>query len=95
MHSVMECTAFIMPLAFGLAHKRANTLELEVVLSVVVRDVLNHAREVLHVVRYKTLFNVCTEDVTEETTEVLVTWVREERTRVSQHTYEAREKTEH
>ena len=58
--------------------KRANTLELEVVLSIVVRNVLNHARDVLHVVWDKTLLKVCTEEVTEETTEVLVTWVREE-----------------
>lgn len=53
-------------------------IELEVVASIVVRDVLYHAREALHVVRKQALLYIIAEEVAEQTTEVLVTWVAEE-----------------
>ena len=53
-------------------------VELEVVASVVVRDVLYHAREALHVVRKQALLYIIAEKIAEQTTEVLVTWVAEE-----------------
>ena len=53
-------------------------VELEVVASVVVRDILYHAREALHIVRKQALLYIIAEEVAEQTTEVLVTWVAEE-----------------
>ena len=70
-------------------------VELEVVASIVVRDVLYHAREALHVVRQQALLNVIAEEIAEQTTEVLVAWVAEERARVGQHTYETAQQTQH
>lgn len=72
-------------------------LELEVILCVVVADVFDH---LLHAgflvagVRDHTVLDVVAEDVTERTTEILMTRVTEERTAVSQHTYHAAQETE-
>ena len=53
-------------------------VELEVVASVVVRDILYHAREALHVVRQQALLYIVAKQVAKQTTEILVTWVAEE-----------------
>ena len=58
-------------------------LELEEVLSVVVADVFNHLVNTLLLVAlewYETCLDVVADEVAEGATEVLVTWVREERT---------------
>ena len=53
-------------------------IKLEVVASVVVRDILYHAREALHVVRQQALLYIVAKQVAKQTTEILVTWVAEE-----------------
>lgn len=53
-------------------------IELEVVASIVVRDILYHTREALHVVRKQALLYIIAEEVAEQTTEVLVTWKNQE-----------------
>ena len=58
-------------------------LELEEFLSVVVANVFNHLVNALLLVAlewYETSLDVVADEVTEGATEVLVTWVREERT---------------
>ena len=70
-------------------------LELEVVFCIVITDILNHAIEALLVVRQQSLLNVVAKQVTEKTTEILMTWIREERTAIGQHTYETAEKTKY
>ena len=50
-----------------------ESIELEVVAGVVVADVLNHAREALHVVWQQTLLNVVAEQIAEQTAEILMT----------------------
>ena len=66
-----------------------NTLELEVVFRVVVADVFYHllnAGAFVADVGDHAVFDVVTEDVTQRTTEVLMTRIREEGTAVGQHT---------
>ena len=55
------------------AWTRRESIELEVVAGVVVADVLNHAREALHVVWQQALLNVVAEQIAEQTAEILMT----------------------
>ena len=73
----------------------ASLIELEIVSCVVVRDVLHHTGEALHIVRQQALLHVIAEKIAEQTTEILVAWIAEERTGVGQHTYEAAQEAEH
>ena len=57
-----------------------QSIELEVVLGIVVRYVLYHAAEHLLIVGQQALFNVVAKDVAEQTAEVLMTRIAEERT---------------
>ena len=52
---------------------RRESIELEVVAGVVVADVLNHAREALHVVWQQALLNVVAEQIAKQTAEILMT----------------------
>lgn len=55
------------------AQTRRESIELEVVAGVVVADVLNHAREALHVVWQQALLNVVAEQIAKQTAEILMT----------------------
>ena len=78
------------------ARKRAVSLiELEVSLGVVVRDILYHTSENLHITWQQTLLYVVAEDITEDTTEILMTRIAQERTRVSEHTYETAQQSKY
>ena len=63
-------------------------IELEVTAGIVIADILYHTRENLMIVGQQTLLNVVTKHITEYTTEILVTWIAEERAAVSKHTHE-------
>ena len=65
-----------------------QSIELEVVLGIVVRYVLYHAAEHLLIVGQQALFNVVAKDVAEQTAEVLMTRIAQERARVCEHTHE-------
>ena len=65
-----------------------QSIELEVVLGIVVRYVLYHAAEHLLIVGQQALFNVVAKDVAEQTAEVLMTRITQERARVCEHTHE-------
>ena len=70
-------------------------LEVKIVLSIVVADVLYHLVEAFHFAcRDFAIFHILTEEVTEGTAEILMARVREERARVGQHTYETAQKSE-
>ena len=61
-------------------------LEPEIILSVVITDVLNHSVKTFLVVRNKSALHIITDEVTQQTTEILMTWIAQERTRVGEHT---------
>lgn len=66
-------------------------LELEVVLCVIVADILYHLAHALLLItceRYDASLDVVAEEVAESAAEILVTWIREERAGVCQHTHE-------
>ena len=64
-------------------------IELEISTSVVVRDVFNHLAQQLTIVGQQALLYIVTQHIAEDTTEILVTWIAEERAAVGKHTYEA------
>ena len=70
-------------------------IELEITLFVVVGDVLYHTRKYLVVVGKKTLLYVVAENVAEQTTEILMTRIAQERAGVGEHSYKATEQTKH
>ena len=74
------------------------SLEVKEILCVVVADILDHLVDALSLitsVRDHAVLDIVTYEVTEDTTEVLMTRIREERTAIGKHTYEAREETEY
>ena len=76
---------------YSLQFRALRWLELEIVLGVVVGDVLNHLVDTLSLiahVRHFAVLDVCSNEVAENTTEILVTRVGEERTGVGEHTHE-------
>ena len=70
-------------------------IELEISTSVVVRDVFNHLAQQLTIVGQQALLYVVTQHIAENTTEILVTWIAQERTAVGQHTYEAAQQAQY
>ena len=70
-------------------------IELEISASVVVRDVFNHLAQQLTVVGQQAFLYVVTQHIAEDTTEILVTWIAQERTAVRQHTNEAAQQAQH
>ena len=70
-------------------------IELEITLGVVVGDVLYHTIKYLVVIGKKTLLYVVAEDVAEQTTEILMTRIAQERAGVGEHSYKTTEQTKH
>ena len=75
--------------------RRRGLVEFKVAAGVVVRDILDHAREDLHVGRQQTALDIVGEQVAEDATELLVARIREERTAVGKHTYETTQQTKY
>ena len=69
-------------------------VELEIVLGVVVGNVLNHTRETFHIVWQQTLLYIVSEQVAEQTSEILMAWVAQERAAVGKHSDEAAEEAQ-
>ena len=69
-------------------------IELEISASVVVADVFNHLAKQFTIVGQQALLYVVTQHVAEDTTEILVTWIAQERAAVCQHSYEATQQTQ-
>ena len=70
-------------------------IEFEIVSCIVVGDILYHAAEYLIVVGQQALLYIISEDVAEQTTEIFMTWITQERTRIGEHSYETAEQTKH
>jgi hypothetical protein len=57
---------------------QAVLIELKVSLCVVIRDIFYHTAENLHIIWKQTLLYVISEDITENTTEILMTRIAQE-----------------
>ena len=67
-----------LPLLLTINKYTSFLVELEIVLCVVVRDILNHTRKALHIVRKQSLFNIVTQEVAKQSSEVLMTRIAQE-----------------
>ena len=66
---------------------RRGLIKIKVSAGIIVRDVFNHADKCFLVVREKALFNVVSENVAEQSSEILMTRIAQERTAICEHTY--------
>ena len=71
------------------------SIKLEVAAGVVVRDILDHAAQNLHVGGQQTALHIVGEEIAENATEVLVTRIAQERAAVGQHAHKTREQAKH
>ena len=70
-------------------------LEIEVSFSVVIRDILHHLMDEVHLALRKfSVLYVLSKKVAEDSAEVLMTRIRQEASRISKHSHETTEKTE-
>ena len=81
--------------AFVFNNNKSKLIEFEIVSCIVVGDILYHATEYLIVVGQQALLYIISEDVAEQTTEIFMTWITQERTRIGEHSYETAEQTKH
>ena len=72
----------------------ARLIEIKVSTSIVVRDILHHTSQDLLIVGQQALLYVITENVAENTTEILEERVRGERARVGGHATERAQQSE-
>lgn len=71
-----------------------NTLEIEIAVCVIVRDILDHLMDKCHfALRKLSVLDVFAEKVAEYSAEVLVARIRKETAGVSEHSYKSAEKT--
>ena len=76
-------------------HRDSDILELEIILCVVVGDVFYHPIEALHFCWYQAFLDIVAQEVTEQATEIFMTWIRQERAAVGEHSYETTQQTKH
>ena len=73
----------------GIIVFRFSLIELEIATGIVVADVFDHLTQELAVVRQQTLLHIVAQQVAENTTEVFMTRIAQERTAVGKHTNKA------
>ena len=70
-------------------------LKLEVVLGIVVADVFHHAVEAFFVIGKQSLLHIIAQQIAEQSAEIFMTGIRQERATVGQHTHEATQQSKH
>ena len=72
-----------------------RSIELEVATCIVVRNVLDHPGERLHIVGQQSFLHIISEQVAEQPAEILMSRIAQEGARVGEHAHEAAKQSEH
>ena len=70
-------------------------IELEITAGVIIRNVLDHTSQCLAVIGKQSFLYIVTKEVAEDTTEILMARIAQERAAIGEHTYETREQTKY
>jgi hypothetical protein len=64
-------------------------LEIEVTLCIIIADVFNHSSQTLHIIRKKSTLYVIAQQVAQQSAEILMARIAEERSAIGKHSNEA------